>query len=77
MIQYLLRNTIYDKRRLNSGIKNRRNFFRREFFAEKILRKSCPRIYGFAYTNVKKSILDPKILELVGDIGIILNDFQS
>jgi len=30
--------------------------------------------YGFAHAKVKKSILNPKILEFVDDIGIILND---
>ena len=33
--------------------------------------------YSFAHAKVKKSILNPKILEFVGDIGIILNVFQS
>jgi len=34
-------------------------------------------IHGFAHAKVKKSIFNRKILELVGDFGIILNDFQS
>ena len=31
--------------------------------------------YGFAHAKVKKSIFNSKILELVPNIGIILNDF--
>ena len=31
--------------------------------------------HGFANVKVKKSIFNPKILEFMGDIGIILNDF--
>ena len=31
--------------------------------------------YGFAHAKVKKLISNSKILELVPDIGIILNDF--
>ena len=33
--------------------------------------------HGFAHAKVKKSIFNRKILELVGEFGIILNDFQS
>ena len=33
--------------------------------------------HGFAHAKVKESIFDWKILELVGDFGIILNNFQS
>jgi len=33
--------------------------------------------YGFAHAKFKKSNFYPKILEFLGDIGIILNDFQS
>ena len=33
--------------------------------------------YGFAHAKVKKWISDPKILEVVGGIGIIWIDFQS
>ena len=33
--------------------------------------------YGFAYAKSNKWIFDPKILEVVDDIGIICNDFQS
>ena len=33
--------------------------------------------YGFAHTKVQKSTFDPKILEFIGNIGIILNDFES
>ena len=33
--------------------------------------------YGFAHAKIQKSIFDPKILELLDVIGIILNDFQS
>ena len=32
--------------------------------------------YDFAYAKVKKSNLSPKILEFVGDIGVIYNDFS-
>ena len=32
---------------------------------------------GLLHAKVKKSIFNRKILELVGDFGIILNDFQS
>ena len=31
--------------------------------------------YGFAHAKVKKTTFGPKILEFVGDIDIILNDF--
>ena len=31
--------------------------------------------YGFAHAKVKKSIFNSKILELVRNIGIIMNDF--
>ena len=34
-------------------------------------------IYGFAHAKVKKSIFISIILEFIGDIGIIFNDFQS
>ena len=34
-------------------------------------------IHSFAHAKVKKSNFNRKILELVGDFGIILNDFQS
>ena len=33
--------------------------------------------YGFAHAKFKKSIFKRKVLELVDDFGIILNDFQS
>ena len=33
--------------------------------------------YDFAHAKVKKSIFSLKILEFVGDIDIILNEFQS
>ena len=33
--------------------------------------------HGFAHAKVKKLIFNRKILELVGEFGIILNDFQS
>ena len=33
--------------------------------------------HGFAHAKVKISNFGPKILEHLGDIGIILNDFQS
>jgi len=32
--------------------------------------------HGFAHVIVKKSIFDSKILEFVGNIDIILNEFQ-
>jgi len=35
------------------------------------------RTHGFAHAKVKKSNFNRKILELISDIGIILNDFQS
>ena len=33
--------------------------------------------YGFAHAKLKKSIFLSLILEFIGDIGIIFNDFQS
>ena len=33
-------------------------------------------IYGFAHVKVKNSIFNSKILEVVGDIAIILNNFE-
>ena len=33
--------------------------------------------YGFAHAKIKKSIFNYKFLELVPDIGIILNDFSE
>ena len=33
--------------------------------------------YGFAHAEVQKSNFRPKILEFLGDICIIFNDFQS
>jgi len=33
--------------------------------------------HSFAHAKVKKSIFNRKILELVGDSGIILNDFHA
>ena len=33
--------------------------------------------HGFTHAKVKKSFFNPKILEFVCNIGIILNDFSS
>ena len=34
-------------------------------------------IHSFAHAKIKKSIFMSVIQELIGDIGIFLNDFQS
>jgi len=37
----------------------------------------CYTNYGFAHAKIKKTIFYPKELGFLGDIDIILNDFQS
>ena len=72
--------------RWNYRIKNRHNFLCGRFFIVKIGSdsmnraysgdKKCPiPTYGLTHAKVQKSIFNSKILELILNIGVILNDF--